>query len=243
MASSQSWDELYLKRRAERRKAPPYVYQHILDALKTHLGFLEHTRVLEVAAGRGATSLSVAEAGATTIALDRSHESVRTMRHLLGKEQLAINRRMFPILGDAFSLPFADRRFDAVFHQGFIEHFRDPSQLLREQNRVLRTGGLLIIQVPQTFNVYTVIKKILMTVGRWPYGGWETQYTRGALETLVRSAGFEVIHSYGFGSFARALARRLGFAVDLDRPAIGPLGKRLRIYTALDVCTVAVKRL
>ena len=43
--------------------------------------------------------------------------------------------------GDAFALPFADGTFDVVFHQGLLEHFRNPDDLIAENARVLKPGG------------------------------------------------------------------------------------------------------
>ena len=71
------------------------------------------------------------------------------------------------VCGDGLNLPFPDGVIDIVFHQGLLEHFRDPMPLLEENARVVRPGGHLLVDVPQTFHVYTVLKKCLIAVGKW----------------------------------------------------------------------------
>jgi len=63
-----------------------------------------------------------------------------------------------PVCADACRMPFREGAFDLVFHQGLMEHFRDPAPLLRENARVLKRGGHLLVDVPQRFHVYTLAK-------------------------------------------------------------------------------------
>ena len=99
-------------------------------------------------------------------------------------------------LGDITRLPFRDGSFQVVFHQGLLEHFRDPRPLLVENARVVRSGGRLVVDVPQTWHLYTAMKKVLIAFGAW-FAGWETQFTVGQLETLLTSTGLRVKRSYG----------------------------------------------
>src|SRR5262249_46619456 len=62
--------------------------------------------------------------------------------------------------------------------------------------RITRPGGRVLVDVPQTFHLYTVMKNTLILANRW-FAGWETQFTVGQLERLVRESGLEVVRSYG----------------------------------------------
>ena len=93
-------------------------------------------------------------------------------------------------------MPFRDGTFDVVFHQGLLEHFRDPRPLLRENARVTSRGGRVIVDVPQTVHPYTLMKQALILANRW-FAGWETQFTPHALERLLREQGLRVRRTYG----------------------------------------------
>jgi len=148
--------------------------------------------VMEVGAGSGRDSLELAREGARVIVLDYSRPSLATVKRL--SERLGVEV-MF-VCGDGLNLPFRDDTLDVVFHQGLLEHFRDPMPLLVENTRVLAPGGHLLVDVPQTFHPYTVLKKALIAIDRW-FAGWETQFTVAELEALLRRAGLEVRWSYG----------------------------------------------
>jgi SAM-dependent methyltransferase len=150
-------------------------------------------RVLEVGAGTGRDSLALAGHGADVVTVDYSDESLRLTCGVAG-DTLDI------VCGDALSLPFADSSFDIVFHQGLLEHFRRPLDLLRENHRVLRPGGHLLVDVPQRWHYYTLIKHALMAADRW-FAGWETEFGARELSSLMREAGFEVEGEYGANLF------------------------------------------
>jgi SAM-dependent methyltransferase len=52
------------------------------------------------------------------------------------------------VVADVHALPFADESVDAVICTGTLEHVADPAQVLRETHRVLKTGGLVHLEVP-----------------------------------------------------------------------------------------------
>jgi SAM-dependent methyltransferase len=149
-------------------------------------------RVLEVGAGTGRDSVALAERGARVVVLDyipRSLEIVRENARRLGVE-------VDVVCADARAMPFAEGTFDACFHAGLLEHFRRPEEILRENRRVLVQSGVLLVDVPQKYHIYTVAKHILIALGRW-FAGWETEYSIRQLEALVARQGFVIIGSYG----------------------------------------------
>lgn len=151
-------------------------------------------KVLEVGAGRGADSVYLAQHGAEAYVLDFSQEALKTSERLARQSGVDLNL----VEADATDIPFPAGTFDLIFHQGFIEHFRDPVPLLCEQNRVLKPGGLILVDVPQKYCLYTLRKQLAIKRGTW-FAGWETQFGPRQLEKLMRRAGFTIVASYAWG--------------------------------------------
>jgi SAM-dependent methyltransferase len=196
----------------------------VLDALLRHLD-PPGARVLEIGSGTGRDTAALAARGYRAFAVDASLEALaltaRAAPALVGRGVVA---------GDAFHLPFPDSAFDAVFHQGVLEHFGNPAAFLAENYRVTRPGGLLVVDVPQRWHPWTAIKRVAIRFDRW-FAGWETEYAVDELEDLAREAGYEVVDSYGdtmVPSLAYRLVREAARRVSVDLPLRPPAPPALR---------------
>lgn len=157
----------------------------------SEVGPFEGMRVLEVGAGTGRDGIYMARRGASVVSLDYSMPSLAMIGGQLGEgDDVSL------CCGDAFRLPFADGTFDLVFHQGLLEHFRNPEDMIAEHHRVLRSGGYILIDVPQRWHYYTAVKHLFISLGRW-FAGWETEFSPRQLEGLLERNSFEVIATYG----------------------------------------------
>ena len=184
-------------------------------------GPLHGRRILEVGAGSGRDSVRLAATGAVAVILDYSIPSLETARRVAERE----GARALLVRADALRLPFRDGTFDVVFHQGLLEHFRDPRPLLNENVRVLATDALLLVDVPQRFHLYTVAKHILIGLGKW-FAGWETEFSIGELERLMRQSGVRVVRRYGAWMIPGLFYRSLRLLLLTSRIARLPLYPR-----------------
>ena len=147
---------------------------------------------VEVGAGSGRDSVALKMAGAKVIVFDYVKESLEKVKQVAASHGV----ELLCVCADATRSPFADDSVDIVFHQGLLEHFRDPRQLLAENRRMLKPGGILLVDVPQRYHPYTLVKHVCIWFGKW-FAGWETEFSVGQLRHLLRKNGFDVCHTYG----------------------------------------------
>lgn len=97
-------------------------------------------RVLDLAAGTGASSVSLARSGAEVVAADFSPGMIAEGRRRHGD----IANLSFAE-ADATALPFADDEFDAVTISFGLRNVNDPKKALAEMLRVTAPGGRIVV--------------------------------------------------------------------------------------------------
>jgi len=99
------------------------------------VGDMHAGRILEIASGTGHLAADAVARGATLVGID------------VAPNMVAIARSRVPDAtfheGDAESLPFADKQFDAVMCCFGVPHFARPAQAFSEAGRVLKPSGIL----------------------------------------------------------------------------------------------------
>jgi SAM-dependent methyltransferase len=91
-------------------------------------------------------------------------------------------------------IPYPDSMFDVVMAGDVIEHLENPSQFLREVNRVMKFGGKVIISTPQANDWWTTLHNWFFR--RWirdPDPGEHLQnWTILDMVRLMKKSGFAV---------------------------------------------------
>ncbi len=130
------------------------------------------------------------------------------------------------VSAEAGALPFASGSFSVALALDVLEHHARPEELLREVNRVLGPGGILIVTVPAFQWMWSYADHVL---------GHYRRYTKGRLANELSSCGFEIervtyFHSWllpiaWFFRRLRALTGRTDSADDFALP--DPLNRLL----------------
>ncbi|HKW76320.1 MAG TPA: class I SAM-dependent methyltransferase [Terriglobales bacterium] len=112
----------------------------LTERLGQLLGLGANSRVLDVAAGRGASALFLAERfGCEVIGIDYGSQNIERANVEARERNLGERAQFYE--ADAESLPFPDASFSAVLCECAFCTFPDKSKAAREFARVLRSGG------------------------------------------------------------------------------------------------------
>lgn len=128
------WDlyaPIYKRAMKADQKVYDYMYARIPEAIRGK-------EVLELATGPGLLAKHVAPAAKRMIATDYSPGMIAEAKKGGSPANLTFE------LADAMALPYADDSFDAVLIANALHIVPDPERVLREIDRVLRPGGVLI---------------------------------------------------------------------------------------------------
>ncbi len=226
-SDKEHWERLWKKRDVKE------LYDNsgrILAAVKRLFGDdISGKRILEVGAGSARDSFDLAALGAEVYTLDYAPASL----DIIQKQNENLEHPTIPIGGDAFALPFPDNTFDLVFHQGLLEHFREEEGIIAENARVTKPGGYVIVDVPQRWHIYTVIKHTLIAFNKW-FAGWEKEFSLRQVERIIRKYGFEPVDFYAewmYPSLFYRMTREALWKVGIHLPLIPfkiPVLHRLR---------------
>jgi SAM-dependent methyltransferase len=188
----------------DRRTAEPFngfLHASQVRFLNEALRQCKPDRVLELAPGPARLTAEV-DTTSPIVAVDTSAEMLVVARRRLR----ASARPCWLLQGDAFSLPFADGRFDFVYTTKLIRHFQpdDRTRLYREIGRVLtRTGMFVLDAQSRAVSLPHRLEKGLDT-----YRIHDALYDVDELRCELEQAGFRVV---GLRGIARhfAVQRRL----------------------------------
>jgi ubiquinone/menaquinone biosynthesis C-methylase UbiE len=193
---------------ARQRGTPSQLALYREQAAQLTAGLRDGASVLEVAPGPGYLAIEVAKLGRFEVAgLDIS----RTMVEIARENAAAAGRAVDFQQGDATAMPFAEGAFDLIVCQAAFKNFRQPVSALDEMHRVLRPGGLAVIQDMRKEATAAEIDREVRSQGLGAVNGFITRrvlrglrnraFSRAQFERLVAESRFSscTIHADGIG--------------------------------------------
>lgn len=163
-------------------------------------------RLLDVACGDGDFAIKAREKFEDVYGVDIS--SVRIKRAIKKAKEKKINNVFFKTADVNYGLAFKDNYFDTLTAIAALAFFFDPFFVISEFKRVLKRGGVLIIEVP---NLAYFPRRLALLFGRLPKvstsdfgwdGGHLHYFTKKSLEDLLKKFGFKIEKVTGSGIFA-----------------------------------------
>jgi len=108
-------------------------------------------------------------------------------------EKLVVDMPDVPLLHfDLVRCPLPEKSIDGIVLLNVLEHIQDDKAAVFQLHRVLKPGGIVVIEVPAGPQLYDVYDKLLLHCRR---------YTLAGLRRLVECAGFHVVEQSHLGFF------------------------------------------
>jgi SAM-dependent methyltransferase len=164
------------------------------------LGVRPGDLVLDAGVGFGRHAFALARQGANVVALDYASGEVEgtraTFAAMAEAGEIAEERFVGGMRGDATRLPFADASFDRVITSEVLEHIPADTAAIAELVRVLKPGGTFAATVPTWLP--EKINWMLSDEYHAPksVGGHVRIYTANELKAKLRSAGLAITGSH-----------------------------------------------
>ena len=211
MSLSERYDEFYkssLTREVFTDLSPTGWPRSRVEAVLAHAG--SGMSVLDIGCGSGHLLFQLRHRYAQLVGLEFSPHRLEQAR--INLAHLAFKA----VQGSAEHMPdLADDSLDCVVSADTIEHVPDVYRAAAEMFRVLRPGGLLVINTP---NIAFVKKRLLLLLGRFPStsqrneglgsdvlfdGGHLHYFTFRSLSLLLQRAGFRIECHVTYGRWGR----------------------------------------
>lgn len=154
-----------------------------LHKIEKHIGCNKKGTWLDVGCGLGFLLDQARQAGWETSGLEFSEYGAYYAQH-----ELNLN----VIVGDFLEVDYPEEYYDIITMYGLLEHLPDPSAGLNKVYRLLKSNGLLIVEVPI---MDCFISRIMGSRGRHITPPQHLYYfSRKTLTTILEKAGFGLPH-------------------------------------------------
>ncbi|MBD3233132.1 MAG: methyltransferase domain-containing protein [candidate division Zixibacteria bacterium] len=138
-------------------------------------------KILDVGSGSGELAMGLTDTVNSVFPVDLSLKNLKFFSHDHG---------ISPVMADGYKLPFKNESFDAVILSSILEHCEEPSDMLREMNRLLKQGGALIAVTP--YNEKIIYHQCIHCNKKTPAYAHLHSFREANLGSLIRENGFEI---------------------------------------------------
>lgn len=163
-------------------------------------------RLLDIGCGNGSFIFKVKDKFKEIHGVDITSNRISEAKRLKAKMHQEADITFKTVDIDS-GLPYEDGYFDAITCLSVLEHIYDPYFIISEVHRVLRKGGVFILEVP---NIAWLPRRISLIFGNLPEtsndDGWDGghlhSFTVGSLRDFLVTHGFKIMCISGAGIFS-----------------------------------------
>lgn len=173
--------------------------------------------LVDVGCGWGRWSIAAARAGFKPIGIDVHVDALAAAGRVA--RQLGVQADF--VCSDAERFPLQEASADWVFSYSVLQHL-DKSKVLgivREISRVLKPGGICLIQLPNQFGLVSIVRQLKRGLREAKSGTFEMRYwSRNSIRQGLQAAGLIDISIYSDSFFSQNAQ-----VADID--FLSPMGK------------------
>lgn len=115
------------------------IYTEYINKFKTISG----CTILELGCGSGGSLLQLESYGAKVVGIEIDPSLIK-----LTNSRIKASKNSYCVQADGFYLPFPDGTFDICVCSHVLEHVVEPHKMVEEINRILKVGGIALIEFP-----------------------------------------------------------------------------------------------
>ena len=119
-----------------------------LSYVLQQLNLFEGAKILDFGCGTGWLSRVLATMGLDLVGVDVSENALRLARQFIARDPLADTLKVEFRHFDSITLPLEDESVDRIVSFDAFHHVFDQERTLREMERVLRPGGIIVFHEP-----------------------------------------------------------------------------------------------
>ncbi|MGD0840145.1 MAG: methyltransferase domain-containing protein [Candidatus Acidiferrales bacterium] len=158
--------------------------------------------VLDVGCSWGRWSVAAARAGFNPVGLDVHIDALAAAARV--SRQLGVNANF--VCGDVETLPLRSHSVDVVFSYSVLQHI-DRLKVIhffQEAARVLKPGGLCLVQLPNAYGMYSIVRQAKRGFRDAPPNSFEMRYwTRAGIRRAIEEAGLRNLRLRADGFFTQ----------------------------------------
>ena len=206
LSSQDYWNGLYAERSDAIRKRDDYIWHRFLRLFDTVFEPAPGKRLLEIGGAMSSyLEMFRSRYGLEVHAMDYSEVGCERTRVALERAGVNLGGEIMcrDFLRDTADLAGT---FDYVISFGVVEHFEDPSEVMRIFARMLRPGGTVITEIPNTsgwtFDLMEWVSKDLADM--------HLRIDKHSMRAFHAQAGLEVLSCEYFGTFNPGMVSKAG---------------------------------
>ncbi len=174
------------------------IFKRSLDAIETRYGF-SRGALLDIGCGYGFFLELARQKGWRVYGTEPCVHA----RAYAASKSLEVDSK------DIFARAYKDKTFDVVTLFYVLEHLPDPLRYLREINRILKPGGLLLARVPHTTPLVKFLKIFGIPNRLYDAPSHLSDFSPRTIATALAKTGFDEIQTFpGGATRPHALGKR-----------------------------------